>query len=73
MSQLTNESVSNLTEAIENLTSEMQNQTDAINWLAEALNRTDDFNNWTLAESMASIANSFYKYTAILNKQNNNN
>ena len=66
MSQLDKETVERLENSVDNLTY-------AVEQLAEALNRTDDFNRWTLAESMASIANSFYKYTAILNKQNNNN
>ena len=65
MSQLDKETVERLENSVDNLTY-------AVEQLAEALNRTDDFNRWTLAESMASIANSFYKYTAILNKQNNN-
>ena len=66
MSQLDKETVERLENSVDNLTY-------AVEQLTEALNRTDDFNNWTLADSMASIANSFYKYTAILNKQNNNN
>jgi len=65
MSQLDKETVERLENSVDNLTY-------AVEQLTEALNRTDDFNNWTLADSMASIANSFYKYTAILNKQNNN-
>ena len=68
---MTKEQVATLTEAIENLTYELQQHTDATNWLGEILNRTDDFNNWTLQDSIASIANSFYKYTAILNNQKN--
>jgi len=71
MSQMTKEQVATLTEAIENLTYELQQHTDATNWLGEILSRTDDFNNWTLQDSIASIANSFYKYTAILNNQKN--
>jgi len=71
MSQMTKEQVATLTEAIENLTYELQQHTDAMNWIGEILNRTDDFNNWTLQDSVASIANSFYKYTAILNNQKN--
>lgn len=57
-------------ETVERLETSVDNLTYAVEQLAEALNRTDDFNRWTLAESMASIANSFYKYTAILNNQN---
>lgn len=62
MSQLDNQTVERLEISIDNLTY-------AVEQLTNAVNKTDDFNGWSLAESMASIANSFYKYTAILNNQ----
>ncbi len=56
---------------VDQLTNSVDNLTFAVEELTQALNQRDDFNNWTTADSLASIANSFYKYTAILNKQNN--
>lgn len=57
---LTNKSLDNLAFEIESLNSNLED-------LVQALNRHDDFNNWSYADSLASIANSLVKMNSIEN------
>lgn len=56
-------------QTIENLTSVIDDLSHNINSLTIALEKTDDFNNWTYADSLASIANSLVKKNSIENKK----
>ncbi len=58
---ITNKSIDNLADQIQLLHS-------AVDELTNSLNTTDDFNNWTYADSLASIANSLVKKNSIENK-----
>jgi|TARA_R100000951_G_scaffold111421_2_gene110444 hypothetical protein len=66
---MTVEQTTNLTKAINNLAFEVEGIKLEIAELSQAVNRTDDFNNWTYADSLASIANSLVKYNSIENKK----
>lgn len=54
--------------SIDNLAYYVEDLKYAVEGLTEALNRTDDFNNWSYAESLASIANSLVKHNALVKK-----
>tara|TARA_R110000803_G_scaffold205571_1_gene272342 strand:+ start:113 stop:316 length:204 start_codon:yes stop_codon:yes gene_type:complete len=66
---MSEKAITELTKAINALTYEVECTKEEIGCLTNALEKTDDFNNWNLQDSLASIANSFYKYTAIINKR----
>ena len=66
---MTVEQTTNLTKAINNLAFEVEGIKLEIAELSQAVNRTDDFNNWTYADSLASIANSLVQYNSIENKK----
>lgn len=61
MKNFTEETAKQLVDSIDNLTYAVQDLTDSFN-------RTDDFNNWSYAESLASIANSLVKHNALIKK-----
>ena len=62
MKNLTNETVQELTNQLDNLNFNLEE-------LNRALNRTDDFTNWSYAEIFGSIANSLIKMNAIENNK----
>lgn len=62
---MTVKQTTDLTNAINNLAFEVESMKSEIAELTEAVNRTDDFNNWTYADSLASIANSLVKMNSI--------
>ena len=66
---MTVEQTTNLTNAINYLTFEVEGMKIEIAELGQVLDRTDDFNNWTYADSLASIANSLVKFNSIENKK----
>jgi hypothetical protein len=58
MQNLSNETVQELTNQLDNLNFNLEE-------LNRALNRTDDFTNWSYAEIFGSIANSLIKMNAL--------
>lgn len=59
--------------AINDLTNQLDNLNFNLEELNRALNRTDDFNNWGYAESLASIANALVKANSLeKNRQSQN-
>lgn len=65
MKNFTEETAKQLVNSIDNLTY-------AVEDLTQSLNRTDDFNNWGYAESLASIASSLVKHNALVKKEQEN-
>ena len=66
MKNLSNETVQELTNQLDNLNFNLEE-------LNRALNRTDDFTNWSYAEIFGSIATSLVKMNAIENVKLGNN
>ena len=66
MKNLSNETVQELTNQLDNLNFNLEE-------LNRALNRTDDFTNWSYAEIFGSIATSLVKMNAIENTKLVNN
>lgn len=64
MKNLSNETVQDLTNQLDNLNFNLEE-------LNRALNRTDDFTNWSYAEIFGSIATSLIKMNAIENNKLN--
>lgn len=62
MKNLSNETVQKLSNQLENLNFNLEE-------LNRALNRTDDFTNWSYAEIFGSIANSLIKKNALTKKR----
>ena len=62
MKNLSEKSANDLTFSIDQLTF-------AVEQLTQSLDRTDDFNQWTYADSLASIANSLVKYNSLTKKR----
>jgi len=57
--------MSKTNEQIANLSTQIGNLTYVIEQLTDSLNKTDDFNNWSYADSFASIANSLVKANSL--------
>jgi len=56
---------------LENLTYQVELLQENVALLTAAMNRTDDFNNWTFAESLASIANALVKRNTLEKRRQN--
>ena len=54
---------------IQDLTNQISRLADSTEEIANSLNRTDDFNNWSYADSFASIAGSFVKANSLQKKK----
>ena len=56
---------------LENLTYQVELLQKNVALLTEAMSRTDNFNNWTLAQSLASIANALVKRNTLEKRRQN--
>ena len=54
---------------IQDLTNQISRLADSTEEISTALNRTDDFNNWTYADSFASIAGALVKANSLQKKK----
>lgn len=60
-----NDSIEILNQTLQDIATELNNLNYNIESVAQGLNRTDDFNNWTYADSLASIANAMVKANSL--------
>ena len=59
------ETLDQLNQTLQDIATELNNLNYNIESVAQGLNRTDDFNNWTYADSLASIANAMVKANSL--------